>query len=822
MFLDSNADTLNNAFDRLDATAQTEVVLWLDTNHDRDGSAVTCIDEMTISSYEFILHAVGGTLTWHSFTNHLSTATVSFAEAGDTTDYYNGRGGSIPLGPGKFKLATVVVSIRSGSPRLEIVEATPLSAAFTTSFGSKCPGLDGDNTLKLGTDWKDVDGLSAPGLQPVVVVPKTWESPKDSSVSVAIEALDPAGSTPPSISVSGQPPSLSLSVSQTDQNSATGILSGTPSGSEVDEYTIIWTVTGVGGTIQDTTHLVFTEINFRPVVFAPASENGQEGNTISFTVGAYDEEGDPITSFTANMSQLPSGHNATFVTNATKTQGVFTWTPDFNDAGTYSVVFTATNNGSGSDNTVINVVNGSPARFVRLQLPAPGYRVIVKYFWCPTDGLCKEETLVAGDSGQVYVPVNIDAANGNFAVWDRIRVEFPARTYSAWFSVPETQEDPLAFVASNPQFIGHPVEWDPPVAMPPYNYAFVPTAASSSFIRLLTITNQIYNFWADTYGVIVSPEEIRLWEDLDGPDFIHDDSPFINFNYIRWPWDLDRFYTGSDINEARILAHEFTHVMQYRAIYTLDDFPSGSGDHTLCSDDNAEQSWKEGMANGISEYFLVRVRGQRYGTNANAGDGPGYEQRTVFWTCPSYTLATESTSAFYVYLMNRQSPREFMDCLRYATFDRVALGERHAQSLIDFSDLWNDRNPWGSGIVVHRRGSWNDEGVLRYVQGITTGVEGPRVSSADEFGAIRRVYPSPARDVISVEAIGPTTGAARIRIVQPSGRVVREMRVAGLVQGVYQIIQLDVSNLASGVYFVVYSDSSDRGIRSGRRIVILK
>jgi hypothetical protein len=55
-----------------------------------------------------------------------------------------------------------VVSILSGSPSISIKPSTSLGGAYTTSFGSRCPGLDGDNTLKLGSDWIDVGNLGQP------------------------------------------------------------------------------------------------------------------------------------------------------------------------------------------------------------------------------------------------------------------------------------------------------------------------------------------------------------------------------------------------------------------------------------------------------------------------------------------------------------------------------------------------------------------------------------------------------------------------------------------------------------------------------------
>src|SRR5207244_3686100 len=49
-----------------------------------------------------------------------------------------------------------------------------------------------------------------------------------------------------------------------------------------------------------------------PVVQAPAALSCAEGHAIRFTVTASDPDADPITSLTADLSQLPAGSTASF------------------------------------------------------------------------------------------------------------------------------------------------------------------------------------------------------------------------------------------------------------------------------------------------------------------------------------------------------------------------------------------------------------------------------------------------------------------------------------------------------------------------------
>ena len=64
----------------------------------------------------------------------------------------------------------------------------------------------------------------------------------------------------------------------------------------------------------------------------PSNATGGENTAITFTLSVSDPDGDPITGLTADLSALPAGHGATFVTNASRTQGTFTWTPTYNDS----------------------------------------------------------------------------------------------------------------------------------------------------------------------------------------------------------------------------------------------------------------------------------------------------------------------------------------------------------------------------------------------------------------------------------------------------------------------------------------------------------
>src|SRR5205814_2452715 len=99
-----------------------------------------------------------------------------------------------------------------------------------------------------------------------------------------------------------------------------------------------------------------------PVVTAPASVSAAAGTPVTVNVTAADPDGQAITTLTADLSSLPSGSNASFTANPSKTAGTLTWTPAFGDDRDtpYSVAFTATNALTGSATSAITIIANRP------------------------------------------------------------------------------------------------------------------------------------------------------------------------------------------------------------------------------------------------------------------------------------------------------------------------------------------------------------------------------------------------------------------------------------------------------------------------------
>lgn len=108
-----------------------------------------------------------------------------------------------------------------------------------------------------------------------------------------------------------------------------------------------------------------------PVVTAPAAVPASEGNLITINVTASDPDASAPAIGSLTAAPLPLG--AVFAANPTNTAGTFSWTPDFAQAGVYSVTFTASNALSGSATTAITVSNTNRAPVADAGGPYTGF-----------------------------------------------------------------------------------------------------------------------------------------------------------------------------------------------------------------------------------------------------------------------------------------------------------------------------------------------------------------------------------------------------------------------------------------------------------------
>lgn len=193
-----------------------------------------------------------------------------------------------------------------------------------------------------------------PDRAPVVTAPAAISGTENSPIAFTVTASDPDAT--PILSLSAAP--LPSGATFTPNGAKTsGAFAWTPTYSQAGSYPVVFTAANaLSG--SKTTVITVANVDLAPVVTAPASVNGTEGSAISFNVSAADPDGDAIT--TLNTLGLPAG--ATFTAAPDNASGTFDWTPGFAEAGTYPVLFRASNGllGTATTNVVVGNVNRAP------------------------------------------------------------------------------------------------------------------------------------------------------------------------------------------------------------------------------------------------------------------------------------------------------------------------------------------------------------------------------------------------------------------------------------------------------------------------------
>ena len=297
MYLDSNANGVHDAGDVMNAAGvPTTVDVWINTNHNRDGSEATCNTEdgiLQINSYVFNLKALGGPVQYSGFINRQAAQgwTVAFGEvnAGDG-QYKNGFGGpatsALPPG-GPYRVATLTITGMSGGVLIEINDINSNSPDFT-SFGTACSGNDFDNTYKLagpggGSDWTDADGVGVGGheTQPVLA-PIGNKTVAEGSLLAFVATATDAENDPLTFSLdAGAPLGAAITTG--------GSFTWTPTEAQGPGVYPI-TVRVHDGTTDDSETILVTvnEVNQVPFLAAIGNRSVNEGVLLAFTATATD------------------------------------------------------------------------------------------------------------------------------------------------------------------------------------------------------------------------------------------------------------------------------------------------------------------------------------------------------------------------------------------------------------------------------------------------------------------------------------------------------------------------------------------------------
>ena len=187
LFLDTNGDGKSsmNPYERDYVPADilysttTSIDVYFVTDKNPDGTAAVCgtgEPDFKINSYEFILthSGYGGSVQYGAWTDNMGYSNGGVL-CGDSTVCKGGNDVWVAMykftydQPGKYKIGSLAVTV-TGWPALDFTISTTLHPLAATSFGSNCSGTQGDHTIRLGEDFMNAYGNSAP----IPVTNTTW------------------------------------------------------------------------------------------------------------------------------------------------------------------------------------------------------------------------------------------------------------------------------------------------------------------------------------------------------------------------------------------------------------------------------------------------------------------------------------------------------------------------------------------------------------------------------------------------------------------------------------------------------------------------
>ncbi len=211
IYMDTNHDGVHTSADRLSPTDTTRVDIWLCTDRRRDGSPVDVAcpggggwtwkgPQLSVMGFGLTLRATNGTVNWISFEPGLGALWQRFRETlSDTTEYSTslidtspGRTNLLP--PGRLKLGTLTVSVRTGTPSLSFVPGSWEGGDRGTCYFTPCLGKTFSDEVCLGPHWTDADSLPFGGKanSPPELAEIPWLNVREGeTLEQPIEASDP-------------------------------------------------------------------------------------------------------------------------------------------------------------------------------------------------------------------------------------------------------------------------------------------------------------------------------------------------------------------------------------------------------------------------------------------------------------------------------------------------------------------------------------------------------------------------------------------------------------------------------------------------------
>lgn len=125
-----------------------------------------------------------------------------------------------------------------------------------------------------------------------------------------------------------------------------GAFAWTPGYDQADSYAVTFSASDGQLSAEETVALTVTPTNRAPILQPVGAQDVAEGGTLALTLSGSDPDGDPVV---FAVQGLPAG--------ATLNSGMFSWTPAYDQAGTYAVIFSASDGTLAATETVTVTVH---------------------------------------------------------------------------------------------------------------------------------------------------------------------------------------------------------------------------------------------------------------------------------------------------------------------------------------------------------------------------------------------------------------------------------------------------------------------------------
>ncbi len=257
MYLDADGDGINTFADSLSAFGSTTLTVYLNTNRDRDGSLQTCNSHtgaptsggpINLFGYSIVLKAIGGTVSWGTFTANDPAYAPLGADLIDSTDtqFTRFRPAQTFTPAGLTALGTIPVTVRGGDPGVVIGMSTSLDPfGFGTDFATQCEGSASANSYLLGTDWFDTDEVRAPAGSgneaPLLNGPGETNAVAGAAFTVSVDITDPNLGDAVDVTASGIPSGLAIEQGTAPEGRKIATVRGLISKGTVEgDHLIVW------------------------------------------------------------------------------------------------------------------------------------------------------------------------------------------------------------------------------------------------------------------------------------------------------------------------------------------------------------------------------------------------------------------------------------------------------------------------------------------------------------------------------------------------------------------------------------------------------